>query len=118
MKPISNEIRELIVEAKKRGEAEKNIAQWLHISKRSVQTIWKMYRETGNTLPTPYPGKRPRMSEAKMKEIDTFVEENPDKTLEEIIEELQLPIKKSQLSVILIGMGYNFKKRRFIQKNN
>ena len=34
MKPISNEKRELIIEAKQRGEKEGVIAIWLKISKR------------------------------------------------------------------------------------
>ena len=118
MKPIPNEIRELIVAAKKRGEKEKNIAEWFNVSKGSVQTIWKLYRDTGDILPIPYPGKKPRMSEEQLKALDAFVEANPDKTLDEIIEELRLPIKKSRLSVILIKMDYNFKKRHFTQKNN
>jgi hypothetical protein len=42
----------------------------------------------------------------------------PDITLEELIETLNLPIKKSRLSVILIAMGLNVKKRHCFQKNN
>jgi len=118
MKPISNDIRELIVAAKERGEKDKNIAQWFNVSTRSVQTIWKLYRESGDIQPTPFPGAKPRITDKQIAEIDAFVEKNPDATLEEIIEELQLPIKKSRLSVILNGMDYNFKKRRSTQKIN
>jgi transposase len=118
MKPISSDIRELIVAAKERGEKEKSIAQWLGVSKSSVQKIWKLHRETGNILPIPYPGRTSRLSEEQFKEIDAFVEKYPDKTLEEITEELKLPIKKSRLSVILNGMDYNFKKRRSTQKSS
>lgn len=117
MTPISNEKRELIVEAKQRGETEKNIAKWLKISESSVTTIWRLYRETGSYLPTPYPGRQPVLTSEKWEEIKTLVKNNPDKTLEEIIVELSLPIHKSRLSVLLIKAGYSFKKRRFIPPN-
>lgn len=117
MTPISNEKRELIVEAKQRGETEKNIAKWLKISESSVTTIWRLYRETGSYLPTPYPGRQPVLTSEKWEEIKTLVKNNPDKTLEEIIVELSLPIHKSRLSVLLIKAGYSLKKRRFIPPN-
>ena len=118
MTPISNEKRELLIEAKQRGEREKDIAKWLKICERSVTAIWKLYRETGNYLPAPYPGRQPILSAEKWEETKTFVKNNPDKTLDEIIQEVGLPIQKSRLSAVLIGAGYSFKKRRFIQKNS
>ncbi len=111
MKPISNEKRELLIEAKKRGEKEKDIAKWLQISERSVTTIWRLYREKGSYLPTPYPGRTPVLSAKKWDEIEELVHNYPDKTLAEIIDELELPIRKSRLSVLLIKAGYSLKKR-------
>jgi transposase len=114
MTAISNEKREILVEAKKRGETEKNIAKWLKISERSVTTIWRLYRESGSYLPLPYLGRKPILSPGKWEETKAFVNKNPDKTLDEIIEELKLPIHKSRLSVLLIGAGYSLKKRLLI----
>lgn len=117
MTPISNEKRELLIEAKMRGETEKSIAKWLKISERTVTAIWRLYRETGSYLATPYPGRRPTLSAEKWEEITMLVSNEPDKTLDEIIEELSLPIRKSRLSVLLIKAGYSFKKRQHIQVN-
>ena len=117
MKPISNDKRELLVEAKKRGETEKSIAKWLLISESSVTKIWKIYQETGSYLPIPYPGRSPLLTFEKWEEVKTFVKYNPDKTLDEIINELKLPIQKSRLSVLLIEAGFSFKKRHFAQKS-
>jgi transposase len=111
MKPISNEIRALLIEAKKRGEKEKDIAKWLQISEGSVRTIWRLYRESGSYLPTPYPGRTPLLTAEKWNEVTMLVADAPDKTLEEIIEELALPIRKSRLSVLLIQAVYSLKKR-------
>jgi len=110
MTPISNEKRELVIEAKKRGETEKSIAQWLNISEHSVTVIWRLYRETGSYLPKPYPGRQPILTPEKWEEVKELVNKSPDKTLNEIIEELELPIHKSRLSVLLIEAGYSFKK--------
>lgn len=117
MTPISNEKRELLIEAKKRGETEKSIAKWLKISVRSVAKIWNLYRKTGSHLPTPYPGRQPILTPDKWEKIKELVECTPDKTLDEIIEELELPIHKSRLSVLLIEAGYSFKKRQPIPPN-
>ena len=57
MKPISNEKRELLVAAKERGEKEEDIAKWLRVSKGSVGTIWRLFRQTGSFLPTAYTGR-------------------------------------------------------------
>ncbi len=113
MRPISNEKRELLIEAKKRGETEKSIAKWLDISERSVTTIWRLYRETGSYLPAPYPGRQPILTPEKWEEVKNLVAKEPDKTLDEIITELALPIRKSRLSVLLIKAGLSFKKRAF-----
>jgi transposase len=118
MKPISCEIRELIIEAKQRGEKEEKIAVWLKISKRSVGTIWKLFKDTGKIEPTKYMGRKSRLSNEKTNEVHAMLKENPDITLNELIERLLLPIKKSQLSKLLIKLGFSYKKRLFIRKSS
>ncbi len=118
MKPISNEIRKLLVEAKLRGEKENDIARWLKISESSVTLIWKRYRETGSFEPTPYPGRQPILTAEKFSEVKAYVNKNPDATLDEIIEAMSLPIHKSRLSVLLIEAGFSFKKRLYTPRNS
>jgi transposase len=112
MIPISNEKRALLIAAKKRGEKEEDIAKWLNVCKSSVGKIWKLYRDTGNYEPTPYPGRKPIISAEKWASVLVLVAKEPDKTLEEIIDELDLPIQKSRLSFLLIKAGYSFKKKQ------
>jgi len=114
MKPISNEKRELLIGAKQRGEKEADIAKWLKISKSLVGTIWGLYRKTGKFLPTPYTGRVSAVTKEKIDEIHTVIKNAPDITLSELIGKLSLPIKKSQLSRLLISEGYSFKKRQHI----
>ena len=118
MKPVSNEKRELLVEAKERGEKDRDISKWLKISISTVTKIWKRHRETGSIEPEPYKG-RPSCLTAEMIEgIRTKVKVQPDASLEEIIEDLDLPIKKSRLSAWLIQEGLSYKKKRFTQRIN
>jgi len=109
MKPISNEKRELLIAAKQRGEKEEDIAKWLDISKGSVGTIWRLFRKTGSFLPTAYTGRPSIITQEKTDEIQATVKKNPDITLSELIERLTLPIQKSQLSRLLISLGYTYK---------
>ena len=110
MKPISKETRELIISAKERGEKENDIATWLKIGKRTIGAIWKRYKETGNISPIPYKGRSSCLSEGKIEEIKATIKERADITLAEMIEELTLPIKKSQLSRVLNKLGFSYKK--------
>lgn len=114
MTSISNEKRALLIAAKKRGEKEEDIAKWLEISKSSVGKIWKLYRDTASYLPTPYPGRKAVLTAEEWENVKALVANKPNKTLEEIIRELNLPIRKSRLSVLLIRAGYSFKKRLLI----
>ena len=105
MKPISKEKRSQLIASKERKETESDIAKWLQISKSTVGKIWKLYKDTGNYLPSPYPGREPIMSADKFEEVKVLIAKKTDSTLDEIIEELSLPIRKSRLSVLLINAG-------------
>jgi transposase len=58
------------------------------------------------------------MTQQEIEAIIHSVEQVPDITLSELIDRLALPIRKSQLSRLLIKLGYSVKKRRFIQKTS
>jgi len=115
MRPISNEKREIIINAKLRGETDSDIAQWLNISKSSVTVIWRLYRETNSIDPKPYKGAKPVFIDEMKHNVRQKIKEQPDITLEELIEELDLPIKKSRLAQWLREAGYTYKKKRFTQ---
>ena len=107
-----------MIAAKKRGEKEGDIAVWLKINVRSVRRIWRLYKETESIQPKPRLGRKSSIDAAAITKIQNAVKSRPDITLEELIDELELPIKKSRLSVILIGLGFAFKKRHYSQKSS
>ena len=118
LKPISIDVRQIIVNAKKRRETTKNIALWTGVSKATIENIWKQYRTMDTIKPKPFPGRPSRLKEEDLNAIKRLILSKKDITLDEIIEELDLPIKKSRLSVITIKMGFSFKKRLSTLKGN
>lgn len=118
MKPTSQEKREQIVSAKQRGEKTENIILWVKVSKSTIDKVWRRYRETGNAASKPYKGSTSKITAEIEHQIRSEIDKNNDITLEELIEELELPIKKSQLSRLLISWNISYKKRHYTQKNN
>lgn len=118
MKPISLDKREIIIAAGKRGEKPETIALWVGVATSSVYKILKLHKENNTLEPKPFLGRPSVLSAEQLSKIKETVEKENDITLEELIEKLELPIKKSRLSVILIGMGFSFKKRHYIQKRS
>jgi transposase len=110
MRPISSDKRELIISAHERGETPEAIALWMDVSVSSVYNVCRLYRKSGTISPKPFPGRRSILTSEQLKQIREVVEEQNDITFEEIIIKLELPIKKSRLSVILIKMGFSLKK--------
>jgi transposase len=71
-----------------------------------------------NFLAKPYKGRKSKITPEIEQRIRAEIAVNSDITLEELIEKLNLPIKKSQLSRLLILWGLSFKKRHFTQSGN
>ena len=118
MKAISADVRRIIVAAKLRKEPSKVITLWTGVPKSTIDDVWRLYRETLGVQTKPRPGRPGRLIEADFIAIKELIESERDITLEEIVERLDLPIKKSRLSEIIIEMGFSFKKRRFTQKSS
>jgi transposase len=116
MRPISNEKREIIIEAKKRGENEKTILNWVNdISRSSITKIWKQYQKTGNHKPKPYPGSKSKLTKQQDQQIRNKIKQTPDITLLELIDKLNLNLTESGLSRHLRAMNLTFKKRHSMQ---
>lgn len=110
-KPTSIEKRLLVVEHMKNNKTAKEIAEWLQLDINTVKRIWAKYEATGDCSPNPQnSGRKPKVTDEQMQEVFKKIEQSPDVTLEELISELGLPIKKSSLSERIINAGYRFKK--------
>jgi transposase len=117
--PLSKSTRETIIYHKNSGAKNSDIAKWLRITTRSVERISKLYREQNSIEPKPHnKGRKPAFEQDVMDKITSKITEQPDITLEELIEEFELKISKSALSRKLTKIDLTFKKRLYMQKNN
>jgi transposase len=49
-KPLSNDLRKRIIDAKLRGDTEDKIAQEKEVNKSTITKLWALYRKTGSYL--------------------------------------------------------------------
>jgi len=118
MKPITNENRSLIVAARERGEKPEVIAVWFSVAVSTVYNILALHKKTNNITPKPFPGRPSKLTAEDLDKIRATIQEKNDITLEELIDELDLPIKKTRLTEIVNGMNPPFKKRRSTQADS
>ena len=118
MKSTSVCVRKIILSAWQRGEKVETIVSWTGVSRATAYNIRKQFHDTGSIKPKKQPGRPSRLSKAEYDSIRELILTESDITLDEIIERLNLSIKKSRLSVITIEMGFSFKKRASVQKSS
>ncbi|MDR1992708.1 MAG: IS630 transposase-related protein [Nitrososphaerota archaeon] len=115
VRPTSNDKRIAIIEAKKRNEPVKQIKKWLNISESTINRIWNKYQKTGKYQPTPYKGRKSKLTPQQDQQIRNTITKTPDITLLELINKLSLNMTEGGLSYHLKKMGLTFKKRCSIQ---
>ena len=111
-KPLSNDLRKRIIEAKLRGDTEDTIATEKEVNKSTITKLWSLYRKTGSYAARPNPnGRKPALSANQLEQITLKIYEQPDITLQELIDELGLPICVSALCrTVNNKLGFCFKK--------
>ena len=116
MKVYSNEFRERVINAVKRGEAPLSIAKRLEVSFSWVYRLLRRYRATGNYEAQPSnAGAKPKLSESDLELLSQAVNENPDATLEELKYLAGLSVSVSTICRALKKLKLSFKKKRFMQ---
>ena len=117
--PLPIKIREAIVLHKMNKEKETDIAKWLCISQSSVTKTWALFKQQNSVEPKPHNrGRKPAFGQDVMDKIIVRIKEQPDVTLEELVEEFNLNISISALCRKLKKLDLNFKKRHYSQKNS
>lgn len=96
--PLSRDIRKRIVEAKKRGDSHAKVSKEMQVSVSAITRLLSLYRETGEYEPRPLNnGRKPRLDEQTLQKVRQRIEEQPDITLHELIDELSLPVSAPAL---------------------
>lgn len=115
--PISPDLRKRIMRAVDESKEKIiDIAKRFEVSKTAIYDWIKRRKETGNTKPVVCREKERKITKNQINQLKEKVLEKPDITLQELKEELDLPVCISRISRILkFKLGLNFKKN-FIQR--
>ncbi len=109
---LKNEERKLLVEAHEKGHKSKELADIFGIDESSVNRIVHQYKKTGSyKLRTYNCGRNSVLTDDDLKNISELIDTNPDITINEIIEKLNLKVKNEAVRKAVIKMGYVYKKK-------
>jgi len=111
-KPLSNDLRKRIIDAKLRGDTEDKIAAEKEVNKSTITKLWALYRETGSYEARANPnGRKPALSMQQLEQIAQRITLQPDITLQELVDELHLPVCVSALCrTVNNKLGFSLKK--------
>lgn len=106
---ISNDLRKRIMEAKEQGKSHAKIAEEMRVNKSTITRLMALYRETGSYEPRPLNnGRKPRLDESTLQKIRERIEKQPDIALQELIDDLELPVSVPALCKTInkkLGLG-------------
>lgn len=97
---ISIEIRKIIVADREDGMTVNAISQSLRVSESAIYRLFQKKRKTGR-IDGNYHGRQSNINSEQLSAMKSLIEGNPDITLTEIKDALNLPIQKSGISHIL-----------------
>jgi putative transposase len=118
-RPLSNDLRKRIIEAKLRGDTQDKIAVEKEVNTSTITKLWALYRKTGDYKASPnLGGRKPALSQQQLEQITEKINEQPDITLQELIDEYSLPVCVSALCrTINNKLGFHYKKKLFTLSN-
>ena len=122
MKAYSVDFRQKIMDVR---EAEnlsiRALASRFQVSKHFIETLLKLYQETGSVQPRPHGGgARPKLNTEQLHQLASLVEEHNDATLAELAEMLHqetgIGLSPATIHRQLKKMGYSLKKKQLIPR--
>jgi transposase len=117
MNAYSEDLRNKIIEALRRGMTKSEAARTFSVSRSSVKRYAKLAEEGRPLAPKKRPGSKPKMDETARRLLEADVEERPSATLSERREYLGrvsgLWVSVSTLSRMLRRLGFGRKKDRW-----
>lgn len=112
MRMLHNEARELAVEAYKATHDAKAVARDFQISKWTVYHMAERKRATGSVaLRLHNRGRKSVVSPKERQQIRESIEKQPDLTLAEIKEKLQLSASIATIQRVVVALGFRIKKK-------
>jgi len=94
------------------------IAQKYRVSEDWIRKLKRMRRQDGSFAPRVRHKCHTSKLDEYLPQIEQFLREHPDATLDEIRRELNLPASRSTVDRAVKKLGFTFKKRRSMQRSN
>jgi transposase len=119
MRPYSNDLRERVIDAIKKGnQTKEEIQAQFKVSSTFVYSLQKRYKLTGSIEPQKHGGGMPAKFVGKdLEKLRIYVEKNPDATLVEILEYTYVEASIMAVSRALDRLGFVRKKNRYGHRN-
>ncbi len=121
MNAYSEDLRQKIIQALRRGMGKSQAARTFSVSLSSVKRYAKMADEGRPLTPKKRPGSKPKAGEDARRLLEDDLEERPAATLSERCESLQrvcgVGLSESTLSRLLKRMGFTRKKGLWVRAN-
>ncbi len=109
---LHNETRALLIQAWNKTHNAKEIAECFSVHTSTVYRIEKRMRETGSVeTRTSLRGRKRVLTEEDIRNIDQLIQQQPDITIHEILEKLQLHVSDETVRKAAIELGYVYKKK-------
>ncbi len=109
---LSTEIRELMVKAYEKSHDAKEVARNFSVDKSTVYTYVRKMRKTGTVaVQTSKRGRKSILSREQLDEIAETIINQPDISISEIKEKLNLPVSEENIREKVVQMGFVYKKK-------
>ena len=109
---LHNEARKLLIKAWNKTHNAKEVAECFGVNTSTVYRLEKRMRETGSVeTRVSQRGRKSALSQTDLQNIDQMIRAQPDITIHEIREGLQLPVSDETVRRAVVKMGYVYKKK-------
>lgn len=109
---LHNEARKLLIKAWNKTHNAKEVAECFGVNTSTVYRMEKRMRETGSVeTRVSQRGRKSALSQTDLQNIDQMIRAQPDITIHEIREGLQLPVSDETIRRAVVKMGYVYKKK-------
>ena len=116
---MSLEIRLKVINMYNLGKSVGSICYLLDLKPAAVYDLIRLERNTGDITPKTYKcGRKPALTPEQVEDLRLLIKANPDITLEEMKEELDLQISIGAISCYVRNkLGLTYKKKAYTQVN-
>lgn len=109
---LHNETRKLLIDAWNKTHNAKEAAECFSVNTSTVYRLEKRMRETGSVeTRVSLRGRKPALSQTDIQKIDQLIRAQPDITIHEIQEGLQLHVSDETIRKAVLKLGYVYKKK-------